>query len=257
MKYKFDLENKVAVITGAAGSIGEQVAIGFLENGADVILIDYNEAELIKKTESLKKEFTDRKILCITADLTDVKAIEESGNKIKENFDRVDILVNNAGTGKNIRSIDETQESWDKVIDLNLTSTFFVSQMIAKNFMIPQRVGKIINMCSLSAILGIPNSVSYSASKGGVLQLTKSLAAEWARFNIQVNSVCPGFVDTPLIAESKSDERWLGYVVMRNPMKRLAESEDIVGPTLFLASNFASYITGTQIVVDGGFSCSG
>ena len=109
-------------------------------------------------------------------------------------------------------------------------------------------------MCSLSAFIGVPNAVAYSASKGAVLQMTKSLAGEWARFGIRVNCVCPGFVETPLIADNVANERWMAYMHMRIPMKRLARPEDIVGSVLFLSSDLSAYITGASIIVDGGFS---
>ena len=151
-------------------------------------------------------------------------------------------------------SINEKQEDWNKVITLNLTAQFFLAQTMANEFMIPQKAGKIINMCSLGGLMGIPAAAAYSASKGGVLQMTKSLACEWARFGINVNCVCPGFVDTPLIAENTANEKWMAYMNMRTPMRRLAHPDDVAGSVVFLASDMAQFITGTSIVVDGGFS---
>ncbi len=258
MDYKFKLYGKTAVVTGAAGGIGLEVVDGLLQNGAEnVFMVDFNADALAKCAKQMTSAYPERKIFSVTADLTKEEDLARLVEEIKRAGVEVDILINNAGIARNIYSMNETAAGWAKVIDLNLSAQFFTSQAIANAFMIPQKRGRIINMCSLGGIMGIPSAVAYSSSKGGVMQMTKSLAAEWARFGIQVNCVCPGFVDTPLIAETKKDERWLAYVTMRNPMKRLANAEDIVGSVLFLASNYAGFINGTSVVVDGGYSCSG
>lgn len=258
MDYKFKLSGDTAVVTGAAGGIGYEVTDGLLQNGAEnVFMVDYNENTLSECAERIRSAYPDKKIFAIRADLTKEADIKNLVEEISKAGLAVDILINNAGVARDVYSINETAEGWSKVIDLNLSAQFFVSQAIATAFMIPQKHGRIVNMCSLGGIMGIPSAVAYSSSKGGVMQMTKSLAAEWARFGILVNCVCPGFVDTPLIAETKKNERWLGYVTMRNPLKRLANAEDIVGATLFLSSNYANFINGTSVVVDGGYSCSG
>lgn len=258
MDYTFRLSGKVAVVTGAAGGIGLEITKGLLQNGADVYMVDYNGEALKKFSAELKDTYSENNIYTVTADITKKEDVENIVKTIAENTNCVDILINNAGVGCNVFSVQETVEGWNKVVEINLTSQFFLSQAIAGYFMIPEKKGgKIINMASLGGIMGIPNAVAYSASKGGVMQMTKSLAAEWARFNITVNCVCPGFVETPLIADNMANEKWLGYVNLRNPMHRLAKPEDIVGPTLFLASEYSNYVNGTSVVVDGGYSCSG
>ncbi len=259
MDYKFKLSGDTAVVTGAAGGIGYEVVDGLFQNGAEnVFMVDYNENALSECAKKIGSAYPDKKVFAIKADLTKESDVKNLVEEIAKTGLKVDILINNAGVARDIYSINETQEGWSKVIDLNLSAQFFVAQAIATAFMIPdKRGGRIVNMCSLGGIMGIPGAVAYSSSKGGIMQMTKSLAAEWARFGILVNCVCPGFVDTPLIAETKKNERWLGYVTMRNPMKRLANAEDIVGATLFLASNHANFVNGTSVVVDGGYSCSG
>lgn len=257
MSYILNLKGKTAVVTGAASGIGFECVKGYAENGADVYMVDYNEAENEKKAAEVRGLYPDVKVFTVTADMTKEEDIEKICNEIKKGTGKVDILLNNAGTGANVRSIDETAEGWNKVISVNLNSCFFFSQKIAKEFMIPRKCGKIVNMSSLSAYIGVPNAVAYSSSKGALLQMTKSLAGEWARFGIQVNCVCPGFVETPLIKENMENERWMAYMNMRIPQKRLAKPEDVVGSVLFMSSNLADYITGTSIVVDGGYSCSG
>lgn len=258
MDYTFRLSGKNVVVTGAAGGIGLEITKGLLQNGADVYMVDYNGEALENSASELKNEYKENNIYTVTADITKKEDVENLIKVIAETTNSVDILINNAGVGCNVFSVKETLENWSRVVDINLTSQFFLSQAIAGYFMIPEKKGgKIINMASLGGIMGIPNAVAYSASKGGVMQMTKSLAAEWARFNITVNCVCPGFVETPLIAENLANEKWVGYMNLRNPMHRLAKPEDIVGPTLFLASEYSNYVNGTSVVVDGGYSCSG
>lgn len=254
MKYQFDFKEKSVLITGAASGIGLESTRAFLQNGANVYMADYNENNLTEQVNLLKAEYPESIIIPIVCDITNEAETVKMVSAIKENTGKLDILVNNAGMSHSAYSIYEKKQDWDRVISLNLTSHFFVSQLMANEFMIPCKKGKIVNMCSLSGIMGIPSAVAYSASKGGIMQMTKSLACEWARFGIQVNSVCPGFVDTPLIAENMANEKWLGYMTMRTPMRRLANPEDVAGSVLFFASEMSDFITGTSIVVDGGFS---
>ncbi len=254
MNYSFDFKNKSVLITGAASGIGLESAVAFIQNGADVYMADYNEKALNEKADELKVKYPESKIITITCDITNSDEVKKIPEIIKGETGKLDILINNAGMAHSAYSINETQEDWSKVINLNLTAQFFMAQTIANAFMIPQKQGKIINMCSLGGIMGIPSAAAYSASKGGIMQTTKSLACEWARFGITVNCVCPGFVETPLIADNLANEKWVGYMTLRTPMRRLAKPEDVAGAVLFLASDMASYITGTSIVVDGGFS---
>lgn len=253
MNYSLDFKGKSVLITGAASGIGLESSIAFLENGADVYMADYNEKTLTEKVEELKAKYPESRIITIVADITNSDEVKKISETVKNETGTLDILVNNAGMAHSAYSINETEEDWNKVITLNLTSQFFVAQNVANEFMIPKKAGRIINMCSLGGIMGIPGAAAYSASKGGVMQMTKSLACEWARFGITVNCVCPGFVETPLIADNMANEKWMGYMTMRTPMRRLAKPEDVAGSVLFFASDMASYITGTSIVVDGGF----
>lgn len=254
MKYNFDFEGKSVLITGAASGIGLESTVAFLQNGATVYMADYNEEALNKKADELRKEYGKEKIKALVADITDNGSVRAMAEKIKAEGGDIDILVNNAGVSNQKYSIYETAESWNRVINVNLTAQFFLAQTVANTFFLPKKQGKIINMCSLGGILGVPSAVAYSASKGGVLQMTKSLACEWARFGITVNAVCPGFVDTALIADNVADERWVNYMTMRTPMRRLAKSDDVAGSVLFFASDMAQFITGSSLVIDGGFS---
>lgn len=254
MNYVFDFENKGVLITGAASGIGLEAAIAFLQNKATVFMADFNAKALEEKSEELKKEFGEDRIFSFVCDITDSEQRGCLAEKIKALGKSVDILINNAGMSHSAYSIYEKQEDWERVLSLNLTAQFFMAQKIANEFFVPKKKGKIVNTCSLSGIMGIPTAVAYSASKGGIMQMTKSLACEWARFGITVNSVCPGFVETPLIKDNLEDEKWMSYMTMRTPMRRLAKADDVAGSILFLASHMADYITGAGVVIDGGFS---
>lgn len=254
MDYNLDFHNKTVLITGAASGIGLETAKAFLQCGADLYMTDYNENELIQQADKLLGEYPGRKIIPVVADITCEEQVKNIAATIRQSSDKLDILVNNAGIAHSAYSIYEKKADWDRVLSVNLSGQFFVSQLIANEFMIPAKKGKIINMCSLGAMLGIPGAAAYSASKGALLQMTKSLACEWARFGINVNCICPGFVDTPLISDNTSNEKWMAYMNMRTPMRRLAKPDDVAGSVLFLASDMAQYITGTSIVIDGGFS---
>lgn len=253
MNYQLDFTDKSVLITGAASGIGLESATAFLSCGAEVYMADYNGNSLSEQAEALSVQYPG-KVFSVVADITAEEGVMKMVEAIKANTGKLDILVNNAGMSHSAYSINEKSEDWNRVITLNLTSQFFVSQAIANAFMIPAKKGRIVNMCSLGGIMGIPSATAYSASKGGIMQMTKSLACEWARFGINVNSVCPGFVETPLIKDNLANEKWVGYMHLRTPMRRLAQPEDVAGSVLFLASDLAQYITGTQIVVDGGFS---
>lgn len=254
MNYNFDFKGKSVLVTGAASGIGLEAVKAFLQNGADVYMSDYNEESVTEKAKELSLQYPDSVVVAISADNTKEEDIDKIVQAVKENTGRIDILINNAGMAHSAYSIKESREDWGKVIDLNLTSQFFMAQKIANEFMIPQKSGRIVNTCSLGGILGIPSAAAYSASKGGVMQITKSLSCEWARFGITVNAVCPGFVETPLIKEEMANEKWMAYMTMRTPMRRLAKPEDVAGAILFFGSDMASYITGTSLVIDGGFS---
>ena len=254
MNYNLDFSGKKVLITGAASGIGLESTVAFLQNGARVYMADYNEAQLTEKAQELLKQYGEGCVETFVCDITDKESVKAMTDKIKAQGGDIDILINNAGISHQMYSIYEKAEDWSRVINLNLTAQFFVSQTVANEFFIPEKQGKIINMCSLGGIQGIPSAVAYSASKGGLIQVTKSLACEWARFGINVNAVCPGFVDTPLIADNVADDRWMNYMTMRTPMRRLARPDDVAGSVLFLASHLADYITGATLVIDGGMS---
>jgi NAD(P)-dependent dehydrogenase (short-subunit alcohol dehydrogenase family) len=255
MKYQMDFTDQIAIITGASRGVGRAIAEGFSSLGATTILVG-RDAEKLKETEEAIL-VQGGKCNKMQTDINVSSQVNDMIENIKRDYGRVDILINNAGVGHRIPSIDVTVEQWETVLDTNLNTPFFLSTKIAKEFMIPQKAGKIVNTASMGGFCGIPMSAAYSASKGGLLQITRSLAAEWAQHNIQVNCICPHYTKTELIKEAMLNEQWMSMVTTRAPIGRLAEPEEIVGAALFLASHMASYITGTYIQIDGGCYGSG
>lgn len=250
MKYQLDFTDKIVLITGASRGLGRAIAEGFSSLGATTILVG-RDLEKLKETES-NILGQGGKCVKIQVDVNVPSQVESMIKTIRSDFGRVDVLMNNAGVGHRIPSVDVTPEQWKTVLDTNLNTPFFLSTKIAKEFMIPQKSGKIVNTASMGGFSGIPMSAAYSSSKGGILQMTRSLAAEWAKYGIQVNAICPHYTKTNLIKDAMSNEAWMSLVAMRTPIGRLAEPEEIVGAALFLASHMASYITGTYIQIDGG-----
>lgn len=257
MNYTLNLEKKKVLVTGAAGGIGRECTKGFLENNAQVMLCDFNASALEKTAEELKAEYPNAAVFTVCADLTKAQDIKAVADAVEEKLGTLDVLVNNAGVGRDCYSMNETPTGWQQVLDINLNAQFFLTQEIFNRFWGKKKGGKVVFMSSLSAVIAVPAAAAYSASKGAVVQLTKSLAGEWARFGVQVNCVCPGFVETELISKNLADERWCAYMNLRIPQKRLAKPQDIVGSVLFLSCGLSDYITGSSIIVDGGYSACG
>jgi 2-deoxy-D-gluconate 3-dehydrogenase len=173
-----------------------------------------------------------------------------------EAFGRIDILVNCAGITRPSPSETYPDEDWAKTLEVNLTAIFRLCKLAAQD-MIPRRSGVIVNFASIGAVLGFPNNPAYQASKGGLLQLTRALATDWAKYNIRVNTICPGYTRTAMTEKSYSDEKTKAARASRNMLNRWANPEEMVGPVIFLASDAASYVTGSELFVDGGWCNSG
>jgi 2-deoxy-D-gluconate 3-dehydrogenase len=248
----FDLKGRVAVVTGGNGGIGLGMARGMAEAGAAIAIAGRNTA----KSEAAAAELA--KLGVKTAVLNVDVASEASCRKMIEDaakaLGRIDILVNNAGI--NIRKPADQMElaEWKQVIDVNLTSAFICSHAVYPK-MKEAGGGKIINIGSMLSIFGAPFAPAYGASKGGIVQLTKSLATTWAKDNIQVNAVLPGWIDTELTKRARAEVSGLNaMVLMRTPAKRWGTPEDHAGVAVFLASKASDFVTGTSIPVDGGYS---
>jgi 2-deoxy-D-gluconate 3-dehydrogenase len=247
----FDVSGKVAIVTGGNGGIGKAIATGLAKAGADIVIVARNEEKTAKAVAEIMK--TGQRCIGIKCDVTKAEDIHNTVKKTIQEFGRLDILVNDAGTSANSPPEVMTEEQWDTVLDTNLKAAFLFSQAAYPEFK-RGGGGKIINIGSMMAFFGDKVSVPYSVSKGGVVQLTKSLAIAWAPDNIQVNAICPGWFLTDLTAPFKADVASYQSIIKRTPAGRFGELEELGGAAVFLSSAASSFVTGQSILVDGGFS---
>jgi len=244
------LEDKVAIVTGAGQGIGRAIALTLAREGADVVVNDVD-LELAEKVAGEIKS-QGRQAQAIKADVSNSEEVNQLVNKTLDNFKRIDILVNNAGIDKLIPAIELTEALWDSMININLKGQFLCSQAVGRQ-MIKQKRGKIINIASIAGHVAQPGQAAYGASKGGVLQLTKVLAIEWAKHNINVNAVSPGATITPMVENIiKEHPDILKNYLGRIPSRKIAKPEDIANAVLFLASPESDDIIGQEIIIDGG-----
>lgn len=192
----------------------------------------------------------------VPVDLSIFENIEKAVARVKEHYSRIDILINNSGVTRRKPSLEVTEEDWHFVTDLNQKTCFFMCQAVGRE-MIQQRQGKIVNVASIGGLLAIEESAPYSSSKGGVVQITRVLACEWAKYNVQVNAVAPGYIQTDLIKKAIENKQFHDRIIARTPSKRLGEAEEVVGGVLYLSSHLANYVTGHILMIDGGLSAYG
>jgi len=255
-KSLFDLSGRTAVITGGGGGICGAVAIGLKEFGVSKIaLIDISQERMRKVADTMLRRF-DYEPLLLKVDVTDKEQVDKAVSKIIQEFNVIDILVNCHGIAHWSEAENMREEDWDKMISINLKGVFLMCQAVGRH-MIKRRRGKIINIASMSGIIANrPQPQShYNAAKAGVIMLTKSLASEWSRYNINVNCISPGYVLTPLVEEFlKSSPEYGDFWKTLIPLQRFAKPEEIVGAVIFLASDASSYVTGHNLVIDGGYT---
>jgi len=251
----FNLKGRKAVVTGGGGGIGSAIASGFAEFGGDVALVDLDAERIETVKGELAKSFSVN-VLAVSADISNIIQVEAAVDGVIDNFGRIDILVNCHGVGQ-WSSIEEMDEKdWDRMMNINLKGVFLMCQAVGRH-MIKRKYGKIINIASMSGrIVNKPQpQAHYNASKAGVIMLTKSLAAEWAKHNINVNSISPGYTLTPLVENLlKNRPEYADYWKPLIPLGRFAKPSDIVGAAIFLASEAANYVTGHDLVLDGGYT---
>ena len=251
----FDLTGKVAIVTGGNGGIGLGIAEGLAQAGAKLAIVGRN-AEKSKTAAKVLSARTGSEPLALTADVAKPNEVNAAVNTVKDHFGRIDILFNNAGI--NIRKPPQTLslEEWHTVLGINLTGAFLMSQAVYPA-MKQAGGGKIINIGSMTSIFGASFAVAYATSKGGIVQLTKSLALAWAADNIQVNAILPGWFVTELTERARAEVSGLyERVLARIPSGRWAQPKDIAGTAVWLASPASDYVTGIAVPVDGGYSSS-
>lgn len=245
----FNLNGKVALVTGCDTGLGQGMALGLAEAGCDIISV----SRKIPEETSAKVQALGRRFTAIQADLSCQEAITDIVAKAVAAMGRIDILVNNAGTIRREEALSFSEKNWDDVINLNLKSVFFLSQAVAKQFLHQGGGGKIINIASMLSFQGGIRVPSYTASKSGVLGITRLLANEWAQYNINVNAIAPGYMATNNTQQLRDDAERSKEILDRIPAGRWGSPEDLKGPAVFLASSASDYINGYTLAVDGGW----
>ena len=250
----FSLKGRAAVVSGASSGLGAQMAKGFAKQGADVVIT----ARRIEKLESLAEEISLKygvKCLPVKCDVTDTESVNGAAAIVEEEFGKVDILVNCAGANKGTGVLDTTDEEWDFTVDTDFTSVFKVSRAFG-NIMKKHNYGRIINIASMYGLVGntAMDVVAYHATKGGVVNMTRAMAAELAKYNITCNAICPGYFATELTVDTLETEFFQEYMKRTVPLGRYGREGELNAAAIFLASDEASYVTGAILPVDGGYT---
>jgi len=247
----FDLTGKVAVVTGASRGLGQHFARALARAGADLVIT----SRKLDSLQGFKKEIDSlgRKALPLELEVRDYDSIQRMVEAAHQYYGKIDILVNNAGCNVRKPAVDLTWDDWNLVVDTNLRGSFFVAQAVAKR-MISRRYGRIINIGSVTTIFGYANITPYCASRGGVKQMTMSLADDWGPYGITVNCLAPGWFKTEQTKVLYENKEWVEYIIDRIPLKRPGQPNDLDGAIVFLASDASAYMTGHTLLVDGGIS---
>lgn len=252
VRFLFDLKGETAIVTGGGQGLGRELAFALAEAGAAVAVVQRNVSVAEKTADEIRS--AGGEAIALQADVGRETDVEEMCSKVKEVFGKIDILVNNAGVSGWVRAEEMSLEEWNRVVTTNLTGQFLVCRTVGRE-MILQKKGSIINISSISGFVANhpQEQCHYNASKGGVNTLTKCLAYEWAKHNIRVNAIAPGFIGTPMLKEAGAEmlETWASM----NVQKRIADPSELKGIVVFLASRAASYVTGHILVADGGYLC--
>ncbi|MEM1485127.1 SDR family oxidoreductase [Oscillospiraceae bacterium PP1C4] len=252
---KLRLDGKKAAVTGGARGIGKSIATALAEAGADVVIVDVDIEESIKTADEIAR-VTGVKTLAVKTDVTSLEEVSAMVGQIVNKFGRLDIMVCNAGICMNIPASEMTYEQWKKVIDINLSGVFLTAQAAGRQMLL-QGGGSIINTASMSAhIVNVPQpQCAYNASKAGVIQLTKSLAVEWAAQNVRVNSISPGYIGTELTLNSPSLKPLIEQWNAAAPLHRMGRPDELQAIAVYLAGDSSAFTTGSDFLIDGAFTC--
>ena len=250
----FDMKGKVAVVVGGTTGIRKAIAMEYARWGANVIAVSRRKEKCKEIADEIRKEGVET--LEMAVDAQNMEQLNQLRDKVVEKFGHIDILVNAQGINRRHDVEEFPMEEYDQVMDTNCRSLFMSTQVIGKQ-MIKQGYGKIINIASMGAYLGLNRVVPYCGSKGAVMQMTKGFAVEWAKYNIQVNAIAPGYFKTELTSGLHHDKEREEAVMNRNPMKRWGNVEELTGAAIFLATDASSFVTGISIPVDGGMLAMG
>ena len=247
----FDLTGKVAIVTGASRGLGQTFARALAMAGADLAIT----SRTLDSLNAFQKEVDamGRRSVALELDVRDEGSIRRMVSDAVKAFGRIDILVNNAGCNVRKPAVDVTWDDWNLILDTNLRGAFFVAQSVARE-MIPNGRGRIINIGSVTSVMGYAGLGPYGASRGGIRQLTMSLADDWGPHGITVNCLAPGWFKTEQNKVMYEDPEWVAYLIDRIPMRRPGKMSDLEGPVIFLASDASEYVTGQTLLVDGGIS---
>lgn len=247
----FDLSGKVAMVTGSTRGLGEVTAMALAKAGADVAICGRNRANLDRVSSAIRELGRDSEGFSL--DVTSKKSVHEGVEQILKHFGRVDILVNNAGLNHRVPVLEFPEEAWDLVLNTNLRGYFFVAQAVVPQ-MVERGYGKVINMSSILGRVALPNQLAYASAKGGVDQMTKVMALEWAKQGVRVNAIGPTYFETEMVKQIREDHERFNFINERTPMGRWGHLPELEGIVVFLASPASDFITGQTIYIDGGWT---
>ncbi|XBH20534.1 SDR family NAD(P)-dependent oxidoreductase [Jonesiaceae bacterium BS-20] len=253
MSKLFDLTGRVALVTGSSRGIGNSLARGLAEGGATVVLNGVSQERLTAAHSALAADFAPEQIHSLAFDVTNESQVTQGIDWIENNVGPLEILVNNAGIQHRVPLVDLAVADWERVIATDLTSAFIVGRTVARK-MIERGHGKVINICSVQTDLARPTIAAYTAAKGGLRNLTRAMTAEWAGAGLQINGIAPGYIHTQMTQNLVDDEKFNSWILGRTPANRWGTVQDLVGPTVWLASAGSNFVNGQTIFIDGGMT---